>query len=315
MKTYNRLITFTKRIFSYKTYLIMLFCILAMTVTYKLLPAKSKETDIKVYICYAENNAYTSELTTELNDMNSVYSFVFTDSKDELLKQVKSEKAECGYYLPKGFFDDYIAGNSDKNPLEVYVVPSTTLSSTIGETIFSKIIKITAPDILTDTVGNSDLNADLIKRLDEQLHGSEIFTLESAVSGSYDYRDIIYHINIPIFESTLLFLIISSLLGLLLFLRDEEKNIYITLTSSECFGIKLLSILTAAIPMLIIGFTAVFITYGSGIELGITAITAIASVVFSALLGLVIKKSTLLSKVLPIVSYIAIMILFTIQLL
>lgn len=303
MKIYNRFIAYTKRIISHLAYIAMLLCVLLLSCLYKALPEKSKSTDICAALYFEDSNNYTEELINELNASNSIYTFKLTAGKSQLIDIVKSGKVECGYYFPTSFFEDFISGNTDANPLEIYTIPSTTLSASIAETIFYNITKITAGKILINTVNNKELDTELKERLDYYLSSNEIFTLESSVSGKFSYEDLIYTIDIPVYEITILFIVISALLGLLMFERDCEHNMFITLKATELSTIRLIAITTAVIPILITGILSTFVMYGNTKLVVNCIIFSVATIISVFVLGLIIRKSTLLSKMLPLITF------------
>lgn len=310
MKIYNRFIAYTKRIISHLVYIAMLLCVLLLTCLYKALPEKSKSTNICAAIYFEDTNNYSDELIYDLNATNSIYTFKLADGKSQLIDMVKSGKVECGYYFPTSFFEDFIKGNTDANPLEIYTIPSTTLSASIAETIFYNITKITADNILINTVNDKELDTELKERLDYYLSSNEIFTLESSVSGKFSYEDLIYTINIPVYEITILFIIISALLGLLMFERDCEHNMFITLKATELSTIRLIAITTAVTPILLTGILSTLVMYENTKLIVNCLIFTLLTIISVFVLGLVIRKSTLLSKVLPLIAFLATIAIF-----
>lgn len=308
MNIFNRLTVFYKRIFSKKTYLIMLIVLIVLTVTYKLLPAQKKTADIKVAIYHQENSYYSDALYECFSDNNTLYNFYPVNSMEELTSEVKSGKAECGFYIPKDFYINYIKGIKD-TPIIMYDTPSASLSSAICETLFSCILSICSPEILTVAVDATEHNDELISRMKGYIQGDEIFHIESLSDGSFSLEEETYHLDIPVYEIGITLITFSALLGLLIYLQDLEKGIYVSLESKALASIKCISIFTAISPMLFITMVCNIILSGTSAVLNILTVGLIV-LVATLLLSLIIRKSTLLNKVLPLVMLICTVVIF-----
>ena len=306
MQTLNRFTVCTKRILSKKLYLFMLFTLVLIACVYKFLPSKESSADIRVAIYTYDKSIYSEQLANSLKNSNSLYTFYFTDSEDEVITAVKSGYAECGYIVPENFFSDYVSGLANTNKIKQYTIPSTTLSETINETLFSKIFELCAKDILHYSVDKPELNDELSQMLLFYMESDEIFRIKDTTSKEFKYDTFIYHINLPLFEISLIVILFSGLLGLLIYIKDAEKQIYISLCRRERFSICTITILTAIIPITLACLLISLITFGATDNILYICIIAFASFIFSCLLGLIIKKSTLLSKVLPLIMLITV---------
>ncbi len=308
MKLLNRFSVLTKRILAHKLYIVMLASIVLLTICYKLLPSSNKSADIVVDIYYEDSSSYADELRYELEEMNSIYTFVEVTSVDDIIYDLKSGKIECGFFIPDGFFASYIYGENQQ--ILVYTTPATTFSATISESIFSNIMEVCAEAILIDQTNNPDLNDELASRLDAYINSDDIFTLKSTVSGEYDFKENEYTINLPVNELSIIYIIFSALLGLLLFYRDKEKNMYIALKSKEVHVLKLISITTAIVPIFIVCLLSNILLFGMNSDTLFLPILAILSFVCTYLLSYIIRKSTRLAGVLPLVAFISTIVVF-----
>lgn len=309
MQTLNRLTVCIKRILSKKLYLFMLTSLVVITCIYKLLPPKESSADIKIAVYTHDTTEYSEQLADELINSNSLYTFYFTDSEDMVINDVKSGRAECGYIIPENFFTDYINGQTN-NKVKQYIIPSTTLGTTINETLFSKIFELCARDILHYSVGKPELNDDLSQMLSYYMESEEIFRIKDSTSKEFNFDTFKYHINMPLSEISIIVILFSGLLGLLIYIKDAEKQIYISLSRKERFSICTITILTAIIPITLTCLIVSLITFGVTTNMLYICIIALASFILSLMLGLIIKKSTLLSKVLPLIMLITITTVF-----
>ena len=299
MKTLNRFIAYTKRILSKKLYIVMLLSIVLLTVIYTVLPETSKESNIRVGVCI-EDDSKAEELEKMLLDSNSIYNFCFFDSRDELLMNLKRGDYECGFMIPDGFFSNYIIGNNQDIKVARYTLPSSSIEAAITETLFSNIFKICAPDILNFSVNIPELSDILSDRLNESLYSDEIFTLTDTTSGTFRFKDIVYRLNIPVFEVSIILILFSSLLGLYSFYLDKEKGMCVASCKSDVLCNKIIGILSAILPIFVISLLSVLISYGLTLKLLFLLVFSIFALALSLLLSILIKRSTLLNKVLPI---------------
>ena len=309
MKLFNRTIVFFKKTFSKKLYFVMLFIIVLLTTIYKLLPEKSKTADIKVAICSMDDSYYNQTFFKDLLEKKSIYKYYQVDSKENLLNDVKAGKAECGYYIPDDFFVNYINGQFT-NKIKLYVIPSTTLDQAINESIFSSIFSACSNDILLYGMKLPEYDMELSLYMDAYLAGDEIFTMEDSVNGEYDYQSKSYTIDIPLFEVVILLTLFAALLALYNYITDCERKIYLSLKCTEKFQILSLYILTAIFPITLTGVICALI-YGYAIKKVLFILLfALCSYILCAIISLIIKRSTLLSKVLPIIMLISIAVTF-----
>lgn len=310
MTFFNRFTVFSKRILTRKVYLLMLAFIIAITAVYKLLPERSSSADIRVALYSMDESEYTYRLFNKLEHSNSLYKFYVAQNETDVINDVKSGKAECGYIIPQNFFTDYIKGNAEDSQIIQYVIPSTTLGATINETVFSNIFSLCADEILILGVDIPEYNTELSERISNYMNSDEIFKISDITSGEFAYDELTYHINIPVYEIALLLTIFSGLLGLLIYMQDYERGIYIALGKWELAEIKSISILTAIFPILLTGLAASAITYGFSVKLLYLSFFGLIIYAAAFLLGFIIKKSTRLTKVLPLTMLFASIIIF-----
>lgn len=310
MKTANRFIALTKRILCKKMYIALLALIIVITGVYKLLPAKSQSADIKVALYSEESSNYYDELITHLEDLNSIYTFYTVDTEEVLLKDVKSGYAECGYVIPEGFFIDYTLGTAWDNSITLYVTPASTFHTVINETIFSALLSVCAEDVLLHAVNNPEWNQELKDGLEHYRNSQDVFTIADTTSEEFTFENMVYHIDLPITEIVSVLLLFAGLLGLLLFLHDQEKKIYISLPKKELSQVKALSIITSILPVALVGIISLGISFGFGLHLVFASLVALLSFVITMVLSLIIRKSTLLEKVLPLIMLTALIAVF-----
>ncbi len=306
MKSLNRFIALTKRIISKKLYIALLVILISVTTIYKLLPARQKSADIKVGLYIEDKSEFAEKFRTDLYSQNSLYSFYEVSDKEKLLSDVKSGYAECGFYIPDNFFESYIIGDYEGHNIELYIIPSTTLSSAISETLYASVLFACSEEILVNGTGMSEYRDELIERMEDYLNGDELFKVISATDSAYDFKSNSFHLDLHIYELVLILIIFTGLLGYYSYTVDSEKSIYIALKTSERFGLKCLYITSAILPITLIGIVcAVIASYSISVITGIL-LCSLAVIAGSIILSFIIKKSTLLEKVLPLIMLISI---------
>lgn len=313
MQLKNRLIVFTKRMLSKKLYIFILLLLPVLTIVYKAIPNKQKTADIKVAIYCEDSSKYYDSVIDKLLNASNLYTFYETDTSDALINDVKSGRAECGYIIPDNFFSNYIIGNTDAK-IKLYEIPSTTLSAAITDTLFSKIFDVCEKDILTFAVNKPEYNNELIERYLSYTNGDSIFQLQNTERKPFSYENLIYKIELPIYETAVIIIIFAGLLGLLNYMKDAESGIYISLNKVEGFGIKSINIIVALIPITLVGFICTTITFGLSSTSLSTLLLCPFVYVFDLILNIFIRKSTLLEKVLPLLLLISTVIAFVNQL-
>lgn len=306
MQFINRFTVFTKRILAHKMYLVMLAVLVLLTAVYKLLPSKEQSTDIKAAIYCEDNSEYFPLLMDEIQSSNSIYTFYLVESEDALIKDVKSSYAECGFMIPDVFFESFIKGTADANPIRMYKTPAAALSFSICETIFSNMYQVVAEDIMLYCTDLDEYDAELSKLYQYYTSSDEIFLLRDVTDHQFDFKTMVYRINIPVYEITLLLVLFAGLLGLLLYQQDKEKKIYLALNGKNLFQIKSLSIGTSLLPILCVGFVCNLIIYGFAKQVLFVLLASLMVFILTIFLSLIIRKSTLLEKVLPLIMLISI---------
>ena len=310
MKLINRFMVLSKRILKKKLYISVLLILVAFTVIYHLLPVKEQSTDIRVVVYCEDVSDYAAKFNDKLIADNSLYKFYFTDSEQKLLSNIQSGQAECGFKIPNNFFIDYINNSNTDNKIILYTLPSTTLGAAITETFFNSVLYVCSFDILIDSTDLYNYRDVVTEKMTSYMNSDEVFKMSDLTNGAYDFATITYKVNIPIYEISILLILFSGLLGLYSYIQDAEKRIYIALKRNEIFSLKSLYIITALLPVTFTGAVCMFISSYNTSKILSLLLVAVLVYIFSLLLGMIIKKSTLLSKVLPIIVFIALVVTF-----
>lgn len=305
----NKLSALTKRIINKKVYPILLILLLALALIYRMIPGSEKGTEIIVGICVDDKSSeHYQPFMDKMNEANSLYEFEYVDSEDELKKKVQNNTFESGVYIPKGFFADFIKGDNKANNTRIkcYTSPSSTFGNVTLDSVYVAVFTSINEDILCDIYPVDGQEDKLRERYDKYAHGDRVFSLVDITQEEYEYESKIYDINIPVFELSLILVMLSALFGLLAFMKDNERGIYLGLVKMKQFEIKSLTVLSYVIPTVVSGLVANAISYAGKtggeylLKAGYVLLTAAIAFAVSFLLNLIIKKSNLLTKLLPL---------------
>ena len=310
MKTLNRYIAFSKRIISNKLYCLLLVLIILLSVFYRLLPAQSKSTDIKVALYTDSHSEYFDNAFESLENINSMYSFYLADSEASLKKDVRTGKAYCGFYIPELFFKDFIESTVSENKITRYFTPSAILLGPITETLFSNIFKVCAGDILLDIYNNSESNSMLTQNFDKYLHSDEVFHIKDNSSGNFVTNETENKLDLPLIELMYVLSIFSALIGLLNYVKASEAGYFISLSKRENISIASINVAAAVIPVFCCAVIASLISGYTAKTILMLALVSVVSYVFTMFIGVITKKSNQLATVIPIVTLLTAMISF-----
>lgn len=314
MNITNKSVVYLKRILHKKMYIIMLVFLFCLSITYTMLPTKNKSAQIKVLIYSEDTSQYNDILINNMIQSSSVYSFEEATDLTSMINQIKRNDAECGYYIPNGFFDAYISGTTNIANIVQYTSPGTTMAGTINETLFSHIFKIVSGELLKYCTDMDEYNDELDAYLLKYLSSDSIFTIENTTDGQFKAKDLVYKINIPIIEICCILILFSALLGLLTHMIDCEKGYFTGQSSINNLVSKNLCIASCIIPVSISSILCAIISHFKLSNIFLLIVFSFICHLFTLLLNLLIKKSTHLLRVLPILTFISAVVVFVLGL-
>lgn len=317
-KAINRFMVLTKRILCSRLYIFMLILLVSLTAVYRLLPEKEQNSDINVLLCFEEESDNNIKLLQVLQENSTIYRYEQAASLEDLRRMVEAKKAECGIYIPGDFYECYVNGEIDKAPIDIYITPSSTLYKMVFEEVFSQIFKICSLDILyfaTDTPFYEDKQDELKEWINYYLSSKDTFRIESLADNNFITNTTSRAIKLPVKEISLLLILLCSLLCILLYTRDSEKNMFITLSTGEKLSIRIINSLAGIAPIVLLSIVCCLITYNKTNVIFDIASAAIAGLLINVFPGCLIKKSSTLEKLLPCIMLILTVIIFVTNLL
>lgn len=113
------------------------------------------ESGISIAVCVQEEGL-AEEIAAILYKKEGAFSFYSSENKEELMNDVASRKAECGFVFAEEFEEKLDRGNF-KRSITIYTAPSTVLSSLASEVVYSALIQQYGKNILVNFVRNSEI--------------------------------------------------------------------------------------------------------------------------------------------------------------
>ena len=185
-----------------------------------------------------------------LDKDEGMFSFTEQESREELIRNVAAEKAECGFVIPATLFEDMRKGKT-KALITLVASPGSTMSLVAAETLFARLY----PEVAKRRMGDYFTKESAIKEYSPELFDiKDVYSIyESIYTGggtfSFDYEGGKEYVPptkegmalSPVRGLLAVLVMLSGLTGLMTYYRYAENPVY------EKTGIRLVLCLT---PML-----------------------------------------------------------------
>ena len=307
----NRFFILCKRSLKQPVNLAMLLTLVLLTVIYRQIPSSEKSLYIPVAVLCEDTDPDMQAAAEELINKNSIFHFYRVGSREEMYQDIMQKKANSGFLIPDGFG----RGASQPNPevkIIVYTSPSSLLPSLCKDEFFNLIFRRMAIRDMKDKAAEASLYSgfdltELMKQLDAAYdhfqNSTEIFRVEDASGGVYNDLTKEEKADIPIRKFAGLFIFAAGMIGIATYLKDTDERLYTRLRLSERWYMRFLHIISAILPMTIISYPVILITEGGNALalLGTVLLYAVVCVFYSLTLCLVIRRSSVYQKVLPVI--------------
>ena len=109
--------------------------------------AGAKESDKIVIALCTEGDMWNERVADELMSSGSSFEYYKSGSKDELIEDVMSGRAECGYIFPEGLIEKLEKG-THKRAITVVTSPSTVTAKLASEAVFAGLFRIYGGNLL-----------------------------------------------------------------------------------------------------------------------------------------------------------------------
>lgn len=307
----NRFFILCKRSIKQPVNLAMLFTLILLAVIYRQIPSSERSLSIPVAILCDDQDPDMQAVAEEMQSQNSIFHFYRVSSREEMYQDILQKKANSGIYIPEGFSENAYDTQTE-NKLIFYTSPSTLLPSLCRDELFNHIFKKIAvraakktfsSDPLFSSTDPSVLNEKIDQYYDYYRNSTEIFRVEDSSGGVYNELTRTEKADLPIRKFAALFIFAAGMVGIATYLLDTDERLYTRLRKAERRYMRLLHIISAILPMTIISYPVILITEGGNplVVLGQVLLYALACILYSLVTSLVIRKSSVYQKVLPVI--------------
>lgn len=311
MLTLNRLKVMLKRSIKQPLNIIMLLILIAVLIIYKNLPAEEKSEYIPVVIYSDDTSQEAEKMVDDLLSRNSIFVFYKASSLDQIYDDIASKKAEMGFYIPEGFMDSCCDMKTLK-PIILYRTAVPELQSLAKEEVFSTFFDYGALKILKykmdsfeefDNINKEELNTLTDRFFKEYKESDSIFTVEDMSGGKYNTLNSIQPTALPIRKIAGFIILAAGLLGVLSYLYDKEKGLYLRLTTKENLTLRMIHIISTILPVTLVAYITLVISDPSKAlsTLGTMVLYGIATWAVAFLFSFIFRKSVVFEKVLPLI--------------
>ena len=315
--TLNRFFIMIKRSLKQPVNLVMLLVLVTLAIIYQGIPASQKSMYIPVAVLCEDNDPDIQKITESLISRNSIFHFYAVESRDEMYRDISEEKANSGIVIPEGFGAEILNPERDKKIL-YYTTPGTFLPSLCKDELFNLLFRYISLENLKTLMKNNELYSPdqlpeaislLSERFDEYMDSSKIFRVEDASGGEYNELTREEKTEIPVAKLAGLFIFAAGMVGIATYLKDKEEKLYLRLVGSQRIVMQCFHIISAILPMTLISIPVILITEGGNVlsVIGRVGLYALACIVYTLIFSLVIRKSTVYQKVLPVVLTLAVL--------
>ncbi len=267
--------------------------------------------------CYFNFNDedLSEELAVTLNDVSGRLNIIIYDDEKRMLTDTSAAKLECSYVIAENFTTS-IAEGDYKNIILVYNSPKTIISDMINELVFAAVYRVAGDEVLycyankhEDLFYNEsdDVLATLETEYIRQLSSGNTFTLEFNTydenADSHNFTTVSTTQAFPVRGIIAIFLFLCLLLSVVDYTGELEKGTLIKL--SRCKRVLLSScfIHSWLIPASVVSLITILLSGNAENifkELIVMLFYYLLLMLFGVLLNILIKKSLILTAIIPI---------------
>ena len=315
--TLNRFFIMIKRSMKQPVNLIMLLVLVTLAIIYQGIPASQKSMYIPVAVLCEDTDPEMQDVAETLISRNSIFHFYAVESRDEMYRDISDGKANSGILIPEGFGASVMDHERDIQII-YYTTPGTFLWSLCKDELFNILFRhISIRNIEAQMEQNNlypveqlpEIMSQLKEYFDDFMNSSKIFRVEDASGGEYNEITREEKAEIPVAKLAGLFIFAAGMVGIATYLKDKEEKLYLRLVGSQRIIMQFLHIISAILPMTLISIPVIMITEGGNFfaVLGKIALYALCCILYTLVFSLIIRKSTVYQKVLPVVLTLAVL--------
>lgn len=325
---------FAKRLFK-KPFFIILLCVFPCVTLLISHFSRQEQPLLKVALYNQGGSAIANQSIEALLDTESIVTFYQVDSQEELLRDVQTSKAECGYIFTKNYTTKNLLHKQNwKKTIETVESSNSVLTRSINELVFSCVFEQYNQLLLQDYLTSCALEDTLTFDTQKEVTSAALRTYESILNNGSTYsfeeknsspkdsleKDILqeakyitYDLLLTLCRGILTILILlGSLSGGILLIRDK-KSVFLPL--SACKKRSLLELLDILTPGIFLGFSGILglvllpFSHGFFLEAAFVLSVVVLSGAGTYLLHRFIKSELIWYSMIPFTLFVSILIL------
>lgn len=102
---------------------------------------------ILVGVCFEDENGI--QLFDKLMGEQGIFRFYGYSDEQDMIRQIENGTLECGYMLPKGFYDNLLKGKKTRQ-ITLYCSPASSAHKISYEVVFAELFELLSQDILKE---------------------------------------------------------------------------------------------------------------------------------------------------------------------
>lgn len=302
---------FSKRYLKKMSFLVLL--ILLPLISIGLGAIESEENQGTRIALYSEEDGIARDIIESLLAYEGYFTFYESTSKENLINDVKTRKAECGYVFFQGM-EEEISNGKVKGQIGVYIAPSTVLNSVSQEVVYSKFMeiygRITVETFIDTDVMFAEMDLDKVKNeiitsYEEIKNSDGVYTFEyqqlNTVLEDSDFEDISIF---PVRGIIAVYIFAVGLFSAVNCLKDKEEGIFglVSYEFEPCANL-----IAIGTPVFWVGISAFLALLASGItlplyfEMIVLSVYMLAVILLCDILKSLFKSGIQLCSIIPVV--------------
>jgi len=283
------------------------------------LTVMSENADVHVNIgIYSEDSSdFTSEIIDTLCNRDKIYTFIPTDSREELIRLTENGTVTCGYIFPENFEEKLhsaFSSNSSSNIIELIIPVNSSVPAISNEIFYSAVIRTYAYALLVDDIeaintfkklDKNLLNEKLSSYYNHYLNGDETFSFEYNVDtdGIPKKFNIYDYIKSPLRGIAAIIVFLTALCGGFVWDKDNKKGVFGLLGTKVRLILGYFDILIPTLISGIIASTTLFcvgISINPGKEITAMLLYILATSLFAFLLKTILADINVYTGTIPL---------------
>lgn len=171
-------------------------------------------------VYYTENK----EIDQLLTSYEGLVKFEAADSEEEMLHQILTGKAECGYRIPNDIGQKMQWADADKS-IQVLEGEDALFTGVVNEVLFQQLFSHTSYAWYADHMGKLGVYEDAQKAMVKRMQDGSTFTFKRQVLQPTD-QDQRGQVTYPVWIITVIQVVLCGLLGAIQSCRDYAKHYY-----------------------------------------------------------------------------------------